>query len=66
MTRVRFLDQLPAGDAIILRGGGDPPLRIRALAMLPGRSGVNRRSDLTNARALLRGLTAVYNKTKKK
>jgi hypothetical protein len=65
MTRVRFLDQLQAGDAIILRGG-DTPLRVRAVAMLPGRSGVTMRDDVRKARELLRGLVAVRRTAKKK
>jgi hypothetical protein len=65
MTRVRFLDQLHAGDAIIVRGE-DTPLRMRALAMLPGRSGVTMRDDVRKARELLRGLIAVRGTAKKK
>ena len=65
MTRVRFLDQLHAGDAIIVRGG-DSPLRMRVVAMLPGRSGVTMREDVRKARELLRGLIAVRGTAKKK
>jgi hypothetical protein len=64
MTRVRFLDQLH-GDAIIVRGGG-ASLRMRSVAMLPGRSGVTMRDDVRKARELLRGLVAVRGTTKKK
>jgi hypothetical protein len=63
MTRVRFLDQLH-GDAIIVRGGA--PLRMRSVAMLPGRSGVTMRDDVRKARELLRGLVAVRGTAKKK
>jgi hypothetical protein len=65
MTRVRFLDQLHAGDAIIVRGG-EAPLRLRSVAMLPGRSGVTMRDDVRKARELLRGLVAVRRTAKKK
>ena len=65
MTRVRFLDQLH-GDAIIVRGGGGASLRMRSVAMLPGRSGVTMRDDVRKARELLRGLVAVRSRAKKK
>jgi hypothetical protein len=65
MTRVRFLDQLHAGDAIVVRGS-EAPLRMRAVAMLPGRSGVTMRDDVRKARELLRGLVAVRGAAKKK
>ena len=65
MTRVRFVDQLH-GDAIIVRADSDAPLRARAVAMLPGRSGLGQRSDLSEARELLRGLAAIYKTAKKK
>jgi hypothetical protein len=65
MTRVRFLDQLHAGDAIVVRGS-EAPLRMRAVAMLPGRSGVTMPDDVRRARELLRGLVAVRGAAKKK
>jgi hypothetical protein len=65
MTRVRFLDQLHAGDVIIVRGG-EAPLRMRSVAMLPGRSGVTVRDDVRKARELLRGLVAFRRTAKRK
>jgi hypothetical protein len=66
MTRVRFLDRLHAGDLIIVRGGGDAPLRLQSLAILPGRSGTTERSDAGKARKLLDRVIAFHKAGKKK
>jgi hypothetical protein len=66
MMPVRFLDRLHGGDLIIVRAGGDTPLRIQALEILPGRRGTTERRDVNTARKLLRGLIAFRGSAKKK
>ena len=64
MMPAKFLQQLNSGDVIVLRAGGEAPLRLAVQAILPGRSAPGPSKETTSGK-LLRELIA-WRKTAKR
>jgi hypothetical protein len=65
MMPARLLELLNSGDVIVLRAGGEAPLRLAVQAILPGRSLAGPAKE-TTSRKLLRELIALRKTAKRK
>jgi hypothetical protein len=65
MMPARLLELLKSGDAIMLRAGGEAPLRLAVQAILPGRS-LAGPSKKAKSGKLLRELIALRKTAKRK
>jgi hypothetical protein len=65
MMPARFLERLNSGDVIVLRAGGQEPLRLAVQAILPGRAPAGESKE-TRSGKLLRQLIALRKAAKRK